>query len=405
MTTYLIIAGHGWQRDGSFDPGATGYVTKGEHKLFRDDYFPAMKKYVPKGANVVFYDARKVSNWGNLVQIVKQYKADEVIELHFDAHVTGSSARGGHVIVHSAYAPDDMDLRLRDAIKKMVGVRYSHKGHAGISGRSNLYNVNQARNAGVSYRLLELGFGTNRTDADIMTKQVDKYARLLMEAILNADIAARPTKPALTPPKTLGTSYTVKAGDTLSKIAKQFGTTVEKLTSFNELKDPDLIRVGEDIEIPAALAKPVAAKPALSGTTVAGAKLVKNENAYFLVTVDEGIKVRNAPSTSAKHTGTLPKGASINYHAVYEGNGYRWLRYVGNSGNTLYVPYRPINDKKAWGTFHSSRPSNKPQKTIDQTAREVIAGKHGNGHANRRKSLGISQAEYDKVRTRVNQLA
>ena len=35
-------------------------------------------------------------------------------------------------------------------------------------------------------------------------------------------------------------------------------------------------------------------------------------------------------------------------------------------------------------------------------AREVIAGKHGNGHTTRRKSLGISQAEYDKVSAEVN---
>ena len=44
------------------------------------------------------------------------------------------------------------------------------------------------------------------------------------------------------------------------------------------------------------------------------------------------------------------------------------------------------------------------KKTIDQMAKEVIAGKHGNGHANRQKSLGISSAEYAKVRSRVNQL-
>ena len=49
-------------------------------------------------------------------------------------------------------------------------------------------------------------------------------------------------------------------------------------------------------------------------------------------------------------------------------------------------------------------PSNsKPKaKTIDQMAQEVIAGKHGNGHNARRKSLGISQAEYDKVSAKVN---
>jgi murein DD-endopeptidase MepM/ murein hydrolase activator NlpD len=41
-------------------------------------------------------------------------------------------------------------------------------------------------------------------------------------------------------------------------------------------------------------------------------------------------------------------------------------------------------------------------KSISQMATEVIQGKHGNGHDNRRKSLGISQAEYDKVRKEVN---
>src|SRR5690625_959705 len=46
-----------------------------------------------------------------------------------------------------------------------------------------------------------------------------------------------------------------------------------------------------------------------------------------------------------------------------------------------------------------------PGKTISQMADEVIAGKHGSGHANRRKSLGISQSEYNKVRAEVNRRA
>lgn len=142
-----------------------------------------------------------------------------------------------------------------------------------------------------------------------------------------------------------------------------------------------------------------------SNNITTGAKLVKSEDAYFLAT--SNIKVRNAPSTRAKHTGTLPKGASINYKRVLEGNGYRWLEYTGNSGNTLYLPYRPLGaNKKQWGSFHASRPNSAPKrKTVDQMAREVIDGKHGTGHTNRRKSLGISQAEYRKVRARVNQLA
>src|SRR5690625_1800156 len=44
----------------------------------------------------------------------------------------------------------------------------------------------------------------------------------------------------------------------------------------------------------------------------------------------------------------------------------------------------------------------KPKKSIGQMANEVIAGKHGNGHESRRKSLGISKSEYEKVRREVN---
>jgi len=44
------------------------------------------------------------------------------------------------------------------------------------------------------------------------------------------------------------------------------------------------------------------------------------------------------------------------------------------------------------------------KKTINQMAIEIIAGKHGNGHKNRRKSLGISESEYEKVKREVNRL-
>lgn len=50
-------------------------------------------------------------------------------------------------------------------------------------------------------------------------------------------------------------------------------------------------------------------------------------------------------------------------------------------------------------------PSKPKRKTISQLATEVINGKHGNGHTNRRKSLGISQSEYEKVRAEVNRRA
>ncbi|MDN6731878.1 MAG: LysM peptidoglycan-binding domain-containing protein, partial [Atopostipes suicloacalis] len=43
--------------------------------------------------------------------------------------------------------------------------------------------------------------------------------------------------------------YVVKSGDTLNKIAKVHNTTVEKLLSINHLKNPNIIRVGQEIII------------------------------------------------------------------------------------------------------------------------------------------------------------
>lgn len=44
--------------------------------------------------------------------------------------------------------------------------------------------------------------------------------------------------------------YTVKAGDTLSSIARRFGTTVNAIARANNLKNPNFIRVGQKLWIP-----------------------------------------------------------------------------------------------------------------------------------------------------------
>ena len=67
-----------------------------------------------------------------------------------------------------------------------------------------------------------------------------------------------------------------------------------------------------------------------------------------------------------------------------------------------YQAVQNLVNKKLGG---SSKSKPRPKKSINQMAQEVIAGKHGTGNANRRKSLGISQSEYNKVRAEVNRLA
>ena len=45
--------------------------------------------------------------------------------------------------------------------------------------------------------------------------------------------------------------HTVKAGETLSKIAQKYGTTYQKIAAYNRIANANLIRVGQKIKIPA----------------------------------------------------------------------------------------------------------------------------------------------------------
>lgn len=62
-----------------------------------------------------------------------------------------------------------------------------------------------------------------------------------------------------------GTTYTVKAGDTLSSIAYRYGTTVENLVKLNGIKNPNLISVGQKIVVK----EKETAKPVKSLDTIA----------------------------------------------------------------------------------------------------------------------------------------
>lgn len=54
---------------------------------------------------------------------------------------------------------------------------------------------------------------------------------------------------ASVPVVTVSNFYTVKKGDTLTKIAKKHGTSVQRICSDNNIKNANLIRVGQKLLI------------------------------------------------------------------------------------------------------------------------------------------------------------
>ena len=116
------------------------------------------------------------------------------------------------------------------------------------------------------------------------------------------------------------------------------------------------------------------------------------------------LNVRSSPSTSASVVAQYKSGQTVTLDDWYTiANGYVWGRYTGaSSGKKRYVAVGKATGKpeaddylvRAGGSSASQSPD------IDQMARDVIAGKYGNGDA-RKAALG---SNYDAVQRRVNEL-
>lgn len=181
----LIAAGHGYS-----DPGAQGNGTN-ERDFIRKYIAPNIQKYLKQsGHKVDLYGGSKQdqnlfadTQYGNQrgdtknygLYWVKKQKYDVVVELHLDA--AGASARGGHVIISDQWPADSIDKRLNNALKATVGTI------RGVTPRNDLLNANVAGRLNLNYRLVEMGFITNKHDMDYIKKNYDKFSKELAGAI------------------------------------------------------------------------------------------------------------------------------------------------------------------------------------------------------------------------------
>jgi len=86
-------------------------------------------------------------------------------------------------------------------------------------------------------------------------KRVDKtYADLMADISVDPSLAPKPA-PAAAPAAAAVKTYTVQAGDNLSKISKQFYGDASKYMKIfdankDQLKDPNMIKPGQVLKIP-----------------------------------------------------------------------------------------------------------------------------------------------------------
>lgn len=177
--------------------------------------------------------------------------------------------------------------------------------------------------------------------------------------------------------------YTVVAGDTLSKIAARYGTTYQKLAEYNGISNPNVISVGQKIKIPS-----TGTGTSTGGGTTSGSHKVGD-------VVDFTGKKHYASANAASGPACKPGKAKITQ--IYQlGKSKHPYHLVAVSGGGSDV-YGWVDAGDIGGATSGTG------KSIEAIAKEVIAGKWGNGD-DRKKRLQAAGYDYAAVQKKVNEL-
>lgn len=161
MTKLYVICGHG-----AGDPGASGNgYTEAERVRVLGKRIKELG-----GDNVVLLDP--TINWYKTkkCKTFKFPKGVQVLELHLDSF-TMATAKGGHVLYNGLFKPDKYDK----ALANMIAKRFPGRAEKMV-GTSQLFNLNVLGNRGISARLLECCFITNKADITKFNNEIDELA-------------------------------------------------------------------------------------------------------------------------------------------------------------------------------------------------------------------------------------
>lgn len=117
--------------------------------------------------------------------------------------------------------------------------------------RANFHVLRESKMPGF---LSESGFIDNKADANRLKQSsvIDQIAQGHVNGLVRV-FGLKKNTPAKS--SSSGSTYTVKKGDTLSVIAKKYGTTVNKLVKDNNIKNPNLINIGQKLKVSGSTAK------------------------------------------------------------------------------------------------------------------------------------------------------
>lgn len=136
------------------------------------------------GADVELCDFKLNSYRSNLIGKGLVPKDSLILELHLDSSIF-KTAKGGHVIIHKEFKPDNYD----EALAKMISDMFPGRSEI-IVGRTDIANVNRSASKGYNYRLMECCFISNADDIKKFNANIDELAKGILSCF---DITANET--------------------------------------------------------------------------------------------------------------------------------------------------------------------------------------------------------------------
>ena len=247
----LIIAGHGKNYDGSYDPGACSKW--GEEATFTRELATLIQNSIGKSLEVTMYPQSQ-----NCYSYSKNGKApvysgyDYVLEIHFNAKAKKDPNGNGYFTgVGGYYHPNNGGKSIADAMVSAIAALGFKKWQNCTS--TGLLNLNRAQNAGVKYFLLETAFIDDGDDMKWYTANKAKVAQAVAQTLINKlGGSGTASTPAAGTTTTKETVYRVGTGWNGGKCVNQFGayvsldnakksavTAKDKLKKTHYVFDPD----------------------------------------------------------------------------------------------------------------------------------------------------------------------
>lgn len=215
----LLIAGHG-----SGDTGAISgnYVEANLTREFVNVLANTLSNYATVDIYNQSRNAYKDCKNGNFSIGMYNY----VLEIHFNSF--NGNAHGCEIYV----TPREKGITVEQAIVNNLSKYFTNRGVK----KKDFLVINSVKNKGISSALLEVCFMDNKGDMASYQNNKHDIANLITHGIVSEF--------GLT---TKSNYYIVKKGDTLSGIAKKYNTSVNHLVALNNIKNPNLIFVGQKI--------------------------------------------------------------------------------------------------------------------------------------------------------------